>query len=256
MSRTRLRTRLSSGGGVAFDATTVTLLARFTTPPTGGQQIAINSFIVEGKASGWWALTEWVYIPRFGDNADSLLNWKSTNYTLTKSGTLTFSAAGVAGDAAASYLDTGFGPSAVAGQFAQDSHSMAVYTATVSDAVIIEIGQTNFSISCNNGSALGARSSSASADSTTTATSAGVSGFNRNNSANFDITRNGAVLANQARASSALTSANIWVCARNNNGVISAPSGRVIGCAQAGAALTTGQILSRDTAIATLMASL
>lgn len=241
-----------------FDPAARALLLRFRVTTLGAaQREAINDFVVAGKEDGWWDLLDFLYVPRFGNTVDSLMNWVGPAYPLIPVGAPVFNAVGVRSLAATDYFKTGFDPSDAGGNFQQDSCSLAIYTGTNNAGDMVEIGAGMHTITARSADdKLVVRCSSETADSEDIASSSGVSGFNRVSAEEFSITRNGVEIATPARASETLAEGEFYLCAQNDEGVAASPSSRFIGLAIGGGGLTPEQIESRDDAIVQLMGQL
>jgi len=141
----------TAGGGVAFLPESLTLFARFTTPPTLTRMVLINSLIGSLITAGVWSKLDAFYMLAAVDAQSSLLNWVSTSYNLTAVNSPALVAdRGYTGDGSTSYLDTGFNPTtAVGAKFVQDSAHMGLWSRTDlqnAAASSFDMGQTNAQI--------------------------------------------------------------------------------------------------------------
>jgi hypothetical protein len=99
------------GGTRGLDADAAALIARMSTAPTTTHRNAINRLVTGLKACGAWALMDALYVMAAQDEQAANLNWISTSYGLTQSGTVTFTAyRGYTPNGTDGYLDTGFNP--------------------------------------------------------------------------------------------------------------------------------------------------
>lgn len=101
---------LSEGGG--YEAEALALFARFTTPPSSTLKTKINRRIRKYKLIDRWNSLDALYGFKAADEQSAFLNWKSTSYGLTKSGTGTLTQnRAFAGNGTTGYLRSGFNPS-------------------------------------------------------------------------------------------------------------------------------------------------
>lgn len=127
---------ITPGGGIGsytfVNAEAAALAARFTTPPTNGRALLIDTLIGSLKTAGAWSKLDAFYMLAAADAQSSLLNWVSTSYNLTAVNSPTFVVdQGYTGDAATSYLDSGFNPTtAPTPKFVQDSAHAALWART------------------------------------------------------------------------------------------------------------------------------
>lgn len=103
------------GGAAALDTDAVALFARMTNAPSTARKASISNLIVALKAAGVWTKLDAFYIFAAADQQAAFLNWLSTSYTVSYSGSApTFTAdRGVqtASASSANRLTTGFTPS-------------------------------------------------------------------------------------------------------------------------------------------------
>lgn len=101
----------SATDSVTYEPEAQALFARMTTPPSTAYKAAINTLIQTGKSAGWWQKFDAFWMPKKAqDSQAGALNWTSSSFTLTASGTITHSAAGFASTGSPNYMDTGFIP--------------------------------------------------------------------------------------------------------------------------------------------------
>lgn len=91
-------------------------------------KVAINRFVVRGKAQGWWDNADVIYPYIGGTAAAHAVNLKNPgSRSITWNGTVTHSRRGVSGNAVNGYGDTGFNPVSGTNKFTQDAASVASY---------------------------------------------------------------------------------------------------------------------------------
>lgn len=116
-------------GGQGYDPATVALLARMTSPTTENAT-AINNCIVALKAAGVWDKLDVLQVYACNAEANALLNWKGTSYSATNNGATFTANRGVAGDAASTWLDTGFNPTGSGRVYATNSAHVSIWIET------------------------------------------------------------------------------------------------------------------------------
>jgi hypothetical protein len=111
---------VSSGGGGCSQATA--LLARMG----GGQNTtAVTNLICGMVTDGTWSLMDVFYVFAINSTGNAALNWVSSSFPITVTGTCTFAAnQGYTGDGSTCYLTKGYNFSSSATNFAQNSGSM------------------------------------------------------------------------------------------------------------------------------------
>ncbi|WP_137389158.1 hypothetical protein [Rhodoligotrophos defluvii] len=246
----------------AYDPAAQDFFDRLESQLSPDQRSAVNDFIVGGKASGWWALADAIWIAKsiFATSTETVLqNMRQDAYNATRQGTLTLDDTGSTGDGTTGYWNSGFNPATAGGNFSQDSSSLGVYSASdVANANYVELGNTHNSIGARNGNnKVGARSSASTTDQSVAGSpGTGVISTNRADSTGFAVYIDGAQLATFTRASISPASLNLYLGARNNKGVAGNFSARTLRAWWVGAALSEPQITSRDAAFAALWAGL
>lgn len=106
-----------------------TFIAR-TSGTSGTEQSAYQTMICGMVTDGTWSLLDAFYIFATNSTTTANLNLVSTSFTLSQTGTVTFSADhGYTGDGSTGYLDTGFTPSG-SQNFTQNSASLGAYNLT------------------------------------------------------------------------------------------------------------------------------
>jgi hypothetical protein len=92
---------------------------------TSDQKAAINNLIMGFKAAGIWAQLDGIW-PLWLVESNAVLNMKSSSFTLTKSGTVTFSN-GATSNGTTGYLDTGINWGVTSTNAVQDSAMLGVF---------------------------------------------------------------------------------------------------------------------------------
>lgn len=105
----------AAAGGGGFTPTSsesAAWLARATGITSDTDKSRYDAMITGMVGDGVWAKLDALYIFAAPDSTTAKLNLKSSSYTCTQTGTLTFAAsAGYTGDGSSGYLNTGFNPS-------------------------------------------------------------------------------------------------------------------------------------------------
>ena len=112
-----------------IDSATSALLARMTSP-SAENTAAINACIVALKAGGVWDKLDVLQVYACNAEANALLNWKGTSYSATNNGATFTADRGVAGNAASTWLDTGFNPTGSGRVYATNSAHVSVWIET------------------------------------------------------------------------------------------------------------------------------
>lgn len=103
-----------------------TLFARMTLAPAEWHKRAIDLYLDALWRSGSWSLMDALYVMAAQDEAAATLNWISTSYGLTATGSPTFAAyRGYTPDGSTTFLDTGFNPTTAGGKFTLNSSHLA-----------------------------------------------------------------------------------------------------------------------------------
>ncbi len=116
-------------GGLGYDPATVALLARMGSV-TAARKGLINTAIAAIKTAGVWDKLDVLQVYAADTEANALLNWKADAINATNNGATFTADRGFDGDAAATWVSTGFNPTSVAGQYVRDSAHMAVWVET------------------------------------------------------------------------------------------------------------------------------
>lgn len=129
--------------GDSYDPDAVALFSRMSVQPTTARKKLINNTILSLKSSGTWGELDCLYLFAAHDKQAALLNWISSNYTITETGTKTFTTdVGISGTS--SNLSTNFNPStAVSPNFTQNDACMGFWSETNSAAALFEAYNTS-----------------------------------------------------------------------------------------------------------------
>lgn len=240
-------------GGVSYDADTLALLARFTTPATPARTGAIDALIVALKNAGVWSKLDILHVFAGADSQAALRNWKSESFTAMTVNSPTFVAdRGYTGDGSSSYLTTGYDPStSPAGMtMAQDSAHLGAFILTDSASNGFDAGAIGNRMKVRNRSGASGTSGSVSTTSAVSATGAAPPAHAlavRRDGANQILFRNGSQIATTAVASAGLPGA-----AEILRGNV-AHSDRQVAAVHQGAALSDVEIAALYTALLTYM---
>lgn len=121
--------------GGTFEAATIALLARFTTPATPQRQVQINTLISALVSSGVWTKLDALYVMAAADAQAAQRNWIANSFNLSvAAGSPVFTAdRGYATDGAASKLTTSFNPTTASSpKFVLDDASAHVWALDLS----------------------------------------------------------------------------------------------------------------------------
>lgn len=122
----------TSNSVTAFEAETNALAARFTTPPTSGRKLTINTLIAALKAGSVWSKLDFLHVMAAADTQAAERNWIADTFNLSTVVAPTFVAdRGYTGNASSMYHTTGFNPTtAPSPKFVQNSGHLGVYVLT------------------------------------------------------------------------------------------------------------------------------
>jgi hypothetical protein len=128
------------------------LIARFTTDPGALRNSYVNGFIEQEKYSGNWAVSDVIRVWAAHEETSGALNWKGTNYTATKTGTVTFTAdQGRAGNGTTGYHHSGFDPTTAGSpNFVKDSAHLSLFVRTNVAESVDDIGGGNSKLATRN----------------------------------------------------------------------------------------------------------
>jgi len=225
------------------------------------QQDAVNTLVLELKAANLWNLMYAIY-PMLGGTANShkynLRNPLDSNaaYRLTFGGGWVHSATGALPNGINAYADTYFEP--LAEGAASDIH-LSYYSGTNSNGVYIEMGCAgNAGSSGNgqlyiapsiNGTTFRAVNTTGNYSTLTNFNTGGFWGVGRTDATNFRFHKGGAMLYNDSGLPNTASNRNVYIGARNNNGVTDAYSNRECRWASIGAGLSEAEMNSLYTII-------
>lgn len=213
--------------GGSYCAEARALFARMTTSPTTLRKKAINKLIVALKVAGIWSKTDAFYVLAAADEQASLLNWKSTSYNLTKTGSPAFEAdRGFTGSLTGSpnltdYLRTGFTPSTAGGHFQQDDGALWGWsrTASVSAGIIIGGLFPNSTVRpLSSGSMTGGINSSGGSTFGTVPDGSGLFSVSRTGATDVRGYRNGSLVGTSTQSTSGILTSQIILLGQSQGG--------------------------------------
>ena len=111
------------------DSSAVALFARMTGLLPSRKEL-MNTYIAALKTAGVWDKLDVRQITAGSSEVNALLNWKADAINATNNGATFTTNRGFAGDAAATWVSTGFNPTSVAGQYVRDSAHMGFWIET------------------------------------------------------------------------------------------------------------------------------
>lgn len=121
-------------------------VARMTTQPGDTRKGLIDTLFGSLKSSGVYTKLDAIWLPAAHDSQAATLNLKSASYTLTPTGSPTWTAnKGYTGNGSSSYVATGFNPTTLAGSvgFVQDSAHIGAWVLTDTANTNWDVGSTN-----------------------------------------------------------------------------------------------------------------
>jgi len=186
------------------------------------QIAAVTSLVTSARVHGWWDLCDLIY-PFVGGTAGThAQNLKSSSFTITWAGTVTHNANGITGDGTTGFGDTAYIPSS-SGQVLVNSVHLGAYRRTTGTSSSRSYsGVTTGLTALNIERAISAANLNAAVhdllNSTLGPASLAFSAAVRNDSANKHVFT-GASDLTSAVASASVPTINLYVLARNNNGV-------------------------------------
>lgn len=128
----------------ALQSETSTLLAAFTSEPTGARKMVIDDLVAALKTAGVWTKLDALYVLAAHDAQAARQNWKNpAAFALTLHGTAnpTFTAdSGYTTDGVDNYLDTNFNPATAGGVYAQNSACFGIWSATAAGSATSAAG--------------------------------------------------------------------------------------------------------------------
>ena len=139
-----------SGAGSNICAQAAAYLGRTTGGTEGGNAVNITTLICGLVTDGVWAKLDAFYVLAQQNQTDALLNLVSTSYSLTATGTPTFTSyVGFAGFSSSAYFDTGFNPTTAPSpnyQFLDASYGIWSYAVISGGEGACQMSGDNFSI--------------------------------------------------------------------------------------------------------------
>lgn len=236
-----------------YETETTALVARMSSTPDSTRQGHINTLIAALKTAGVWSKLDVLYILAAADAQAAKLNWKSTSYNATESGTLTFTAdRGYTGNGSTGILDTAFNPSTAGGNYARDTASMSVWCGTNVTSSAHDCGNNAGSIIArlSGNTLMRASATVQNTNALGVADSTGWTAWSRTGSTNYNWVKNNGAPATVTQASTLMTSANFYVCGGNG---LSTFSTRRVQAFHCGSGLSDAELASFYTALAAYM---
>lgn len=211
-------TAVTSGISPFSDAANA-LFARMTTPPSDARRVLINALIVGLQTDGLWNLLDALYLTAAANTQAGTLNWKSSSYTLTESGTGTWTVdRGWAGDGISGRLSTGVAPASLT-NLLQDSATAFVWSRTAAQSANPCLGlSANQTFQLNprsTGDSFNYRINQSTTTNAATADGSGLFSASRTGASATQSYRNGAALGAAGAIASAARSANAIVLGGN-----------------------------------------
>jgi hypothetical protein len=216
----------SSGGD--YESETTALLARFGGSYDSTRQSAINTLIKGLKDDGLWSTIDVLQIYAANTSADALLNWKSTSFTGTTSGSPTFTTDRGFLQSSSSWIDTGYNPSS-GSSYSLNSATIGIWSRTngtdgngdcgavggsTRSDMYIRFTDDNFYGNVNH-----TTSSNQTSASNTNAT--GLFVATRTSSTASKLYRNGSSLVSRTEGTSGVPNLNVFVGRRNGGDSVS-----------------------------------
>jgi hypothetical protein len=209
---------------VTSDPDADALIAAMTVAPDSTREALIRQTIADLKDAGLWALHDEIWIRAAHTEQAALLGWKRVaDSSIVSTVTFTTDQGFVRG---AGYIDTGFNPTSVAGNFVQDSASMWGYSRTDAQGNFALLGgRTSASanicliFSRNTSGIMVTRLNQSSATiGNAVADSFGLAAVNRSSSTALDDYKNGALVTSQSAISDGIPNLNFFELGINASG--------------------------------------
>jgi hypothetical protein len=242
-----------AGFGPTYDADAQAFFDRVTTAGgslTTTEKNATNQLVLDMKSAGIWSAMRAVY-PMIGASAAACAqNLKSSSFTGTFNGGITYASTGITGNGTTGFMNTGLAPSA---NLSQNSTHLSYYSRTSGGSLETEMGTTNgatnrlqitfsYSAICYNAVNNGV----------TQFASTITTGFmiaNRIISTQIKTFRNGTILNTSTSNSTGLHSGNIAILAVNDSSGVIQYSTKQCAFASIGDGLTDTQASNFYTAV-------
>ena len=213
--------------GILFPGQTSCSQATTLNAKLSGQNTSAVTTAVCGMVSdGVWSTLDALWVFAINSTGNSLLNWVSTSFSLTKNGTCTFTAnAGYTGDGSSCYFATGFTPSSGGTNYTQNSATVGFcdYTAN-SESTAVQFGgqgsSSNQTFLKINTTTFAVRINDATTQNITVTNSKGSWGMTRVNSSGGQAYLNGINTTSLTIASTGLPNGAQTIMAYNNNGTV------------------------------------
>lgn len=252
--------RYGGGAGPVYDPDAEALFARFTTPPTDERKGIINTLIVALKTAGVWSKLDALYLMAAHDAQAARRNWVQDAYNLSAINGPTFTQdRGYAGNGSSSYLNTGFIPAAVGGEFTLDSAHYGVWSRTndiqnggsdIGSRVSTSAAQTMLFSRRNANVAVFRINQQVVADGTNDDSSGHII-VQRSDATTNQLFRNGEQVSSKTAGSQSLSSYEILISCFNSGGSPDSFSSRQYASATIGAALSPQELIDYHAAIET-----
>lgn len=232
---------------------TSSLTGQFTTAPVAVRKTLINTTINEMAVCGLWDRLDFLYMLAAADSQAARLNWKSAgNNTLIVNGAPTFTTdRGYTGTGnLANYLDTSF--LETTGIQSQNDRHLGVYVlSSIALSGASDAGSARVNMNSSSGTSnLVVQMSTNAASNTAVSSSLGFSLSQRDNSANYTVSKNAAARSTVVQASLVSTAFPYFILANNQtNGLPISPTTRQIAMVMAGRSLSVPQELCAYNAI-------
>lgn len=204
-----------------FDPATVALIERMTPAPSAARAIIINNLVVALKAADIWAYLDLLYLTASFSSQSARLNWVSSNYTLTPVGAPTFVAdQGYQGDGSTSYCGSGYLPATNGANWSINNASICAWTRTEMQESAPAAGAGTAYVGAvtprnGSGNAEGLLNRVGATLAATTASSIGMTLFQRRGASDERIWKNGVQIGSGSGAAGGRPSSEFRICGRS-----------------------------------------
>jgi hypothetical protein len=233
-----------------YEAESVTLFSRMSYPPSDERKDLMDSLVKIMKADGSWATSDLLYMTAATDTGMAKYNWISANYDLVNSGArlAIFESEKGYKSQDTGYLRTNWRAIAHGINYTKDNGSYSFFSqdniaenkfvmgANNFDSLLYM--QTNPRTTANN---IQSYLNSSTVSNVSNSNSQGFFTLSRDNSANYQIYRNGALLSSVTMASSNVPTSALAILGTNFDGGYSSFTTRRISFVRVGASLTADQ---------------
>jgi len=184
---------------------------------SGTEKTAVNTLVIQMKADGTWSLMKAIY-PMVGASAAACAqNLKSSSFTGTFSGSVTFASTGVQGNGTTGLMNTAFNPSS---QSTSSSVHMSLYSRTNQNRAEFDFSRLEFGLLLfSNNFYIQLTSVGSYATSISISNTQGMWIISRTNGTNVNGYRNATKLINNAAQVSTLINNNILLMASEPSGL-------------------------------------